>query len=51
MLGTPEHIEMSQTRSRAVMEEYKAWLDSERPLHPPESPMGEAIGYALGQWK
>jgi transposase len=51
MLGTPEHLEMRDTRSRVVMEEFKAWLDAERPRHPPKSPLGEAIGYALNQWK
>ena len=50
LLGTEEHLEMRQTASRAVMEEFKAWLDAEHPRHPPKSPMGEAIGYALGQW-
>jgi transposase len=50
LLGTPEHLVMRQTRSRAVMDEFRAWLDAEHPKHPPKSPMGEAVGYALGQW-
>jgi transposase len=50
LLGTPEHLEMRQTSSRAVMDDFKAWLDAEHPRHPPRGPMGEAIGYALGQW-
>jgi transposase len=50
LLGTPEHLEMRQGRSREVMDEFKAWLDAEQPRHPPRGPMGEAIGYALGQW-
>jgi hypothetical protein len=50
LLGTPEHLAMRQTRSRAVMDEFKAWLDAERPRHAPRGPMGEAITYALGQW-
>jgi transposase len=41
---------MRQSRSRAVMDEFKAWLDVEQPRHPPRGPMGEAIGYAVGQW-
>jgi transposase len=41
---------MRQTASRAVMEDFKAWLDAEQPRHPPKGPMGEAISYALGQW-
>jgi transposase len=51
LLGTPEHLEMRQSRSRAVMDEFKAWLEAEQPRHPPRGPMGEAIGYALGQWR
>ncbi len=50
LLGTPEHLEMRQTASRAVMDEFKAWLVAEQGRHPPRGPMGEAIGYALGQW-
>jgi transposase len=50
LLGTPEHLEMRQSRSRVVMNEFKAWLDAEQPRHPPRGAMGEAIGYALGQW-
>lgn len=50
LLGTPEHLDMRQGRSREVMDEFKAWLDVEQPRHPPRGPMGEAIGYALGQW-
>jgi transposase len=51
LLGTPEHLEMRQTASRAVMDDFKAWLDAEQARHPPKGPMGEAINYALGQWK
>jgi len=50
LLGTPQHLEMRQTASKAVMDEFKAWLDAEQGRHPPRGPMGEAIGYALGQW-
>jgi transposase len=50
LLGTSEHLQMRQTASRAVMGEFKAWLDQEQGRHPPRGPMGQAIGYALGQW-
>ena len=49
-LGTAEHLEMRQTASKAVMDRFKAWLDVEQERHPPKSAIGEAIGYALGQW-
>jgi len=50
LLGTPEHLKLRQTESKAVMEDFKTWLDEEAPRHPPKSPLGEAISYALGQW-
>jgi transposase len=50
LLGTPEHLAMRQTRSRAVLDELRAWLEAEQGRHPPRSAIGAAIGYALGQW-
>ena len=50
LLGTPEHLQMRQTQSAVVMEAFKAWLDLEEAQQLPKSPIGEAIGYALGQW-
>jgi len=50
LLGTPEHLEMRQTDSRAVMDAFRAWLDLEQAQQPPKSPIGQAIAYALGQW-
>jgi transposase len=50
LLGTPEHLAMRQTRSGAVVDEIKAWIEAEQGRHPPRSPIGAAIGYALGQW-
>jgi transposase len=43
-------LRCGRRRSRAVIDEFKAWLDAERGRHPPRSPIGAAIGYALGQW-
>jgi transposase len=50
LLGTPGHLEMRQTQSRAVMDAFKAWLDLEQAQQPPKSPIGQAIAYAIGQW-
>jgi transposase len=50
LLGTPEHLEMRQTKSKAVMEEFRAWLLAEQGRHPPRGPPAEAITYALGNW-
>lgn len=49
LLGTDEHLEMRQTQSRVLMNDFKAWLDAEQPRHPPKSPIGEAINYALAR--
>ena len=50
LLGTAQHLEMRQTEKAAVMEAFKAWLDLEEARQLPKSPIGQAIGYALGQW-
>ena len=50
LLGTPEHLEMRQTQSKAVMDAFKTWLVTEQGRHPPRGPMGDAISYALGNW-
>ncbi len=50
ILGGAEHLALRQTRSKPVMEEFKAWLEAEQPRHLPTGPMGEAIRYALNQW-
>ena len=50
ILGTSQHLEMRQTRSKAVMDEFRAWLDTELPRHLPQGAMGDAIKYAINQW-
>jgi transposase len=42
--------EVRQQKSRPILEQIKAWLDREKPIVLPRSPMGEAITYALNQW-
>ena len=51
IVRTPEHLTMRQTRSRAAMDRLHEWLVDEQAKHLPKGPMGEAIGYALNQWK
>jgi transposase len=41
---------MRQKQSKAVMDDFKAWLLAEQGRHPPRGSMGEAINYALGNW-
>jgi transposase len=51
LLGTEAHGVLRQERSQPVMEAFHQWLEQQQPLHPPKSPMGQAIGYALNQWE
>lgn len=39
-----------QAQATPVLHEIKTWLDTEREIVLPKSPMGEAIGYTLNQW-
>jgi transposase len=50
IVRTAEHHELRQTRGRAAMGALHLWLLAEQPKHPPKSPMGAAISYALNQW-
>ena len=50
IVGTPEHLALRQSRSRAAMDEFHAWLLEEQPRHLPKGPLGEAIRYAVNQW-
>jgi transposase len=42
---------MRQSNSVPVLEKIKAWLDKEKDLVLPRSPMAAAIGYTLNQWE
>jgi len=48
-------LELRPARSVPLLEKFKAWLESQQAVHGggvlPKSPMGEAIRYALNQWK
>lgn len=48
--GSPEHLQLRQTRSQPVMENFRAWLTTQQTLHQPKSPMRKAINYALNNW-
>lgn len=45
-----ERLEMRQQKSMPIMAEFKAWLDRLAPMLLPESKLGKAVHYALGQW-
>jgi transposase len=39
-----------QEHAQPVLERFRAWLDEQADLVRPKSPIGEAVGYARGQW-
>ncbi len=47
-LGDPGRLAARQARARPVLDDLFAWLEQERSRVLPKSPMGTAIGYALG---
>jgi transposase len=51
ILGTKEHLTLRKKVSAPIRRAFKAWLAEQKPLHPPRSPIGKAIRYALNQWR
>jgi transposase len=51
VVRTPEHLAMRRTRSRVTVDQIKGWLDDNLDAHPPKSPIGVAIRYAINQWE
>lgn len=49
-LDESARLALRQTRSAPVLTRIKAWLDAEKEIVLPRSPMGLAIGYAQNQW-
>jgi transposase len=45
-----ERLRRRQEQSVPVIAELRAWLDENVGLHPPKTPLGNAIGYLLRQW-
>jgi len=46
IVRTPAHLELRQTRGRAAMAAFLAWLDAHKDAFPPKSALGQAISYA-----
>lgn len=46
-----ERYNLRQEKSKPVLREIKAWLDENINVVTPDSKIGKAIGYMLGQWK
>ena len=49
-LDDAERLALRQSRSRAVIEELRRWLDQVLPTVPPSSVLGGALGYLHRQW-
>ncbi len=45
-----QKLQMRQDLSVPILNQFKAWIDKERPEVLPKSPMAEALGYALNNW-
>ena len=47
LVGTDKHLELRQTRTRPLLAKLFRLSRAERGRHPPKSPMGKAVRYAL----
>jgi len=46
-----QRMEARQLKSAPLLQKFKGWLDSERVLALPKSPIGKAVMYALNNWE
>ncbi len=46
-----ERYRIRLKRGRLIVDEFKEWLDYQRPKVLPKSAFGQAIGYSLKQWQ
>jgi transposase len=49
-LAVDARRDLRQAQAKPILGEIKAWLDAEREVVLPRSPMGEAFTYVLNQW-
>lgn len=49
-LGPAARQALRQERAVPLLAQFRHWLDAQALVSLPQSPMGQAIGYALGQW-
>lgn len=45
-----ERLKLRRKKAPAARSRLKAWLEDQRPRHPPKSPIGTAITYGLKRW-
>jgi transposase len=51
IVRTAAHRALRQQKSSPVLMQLHEWLQVQRTLHPPKSPIGQALRYALNQWQ
>lgn len=51
IVRTHAHGVLRRERAGPATEDLKEWLIKQEPLHPPKSPLGNAIRYTLKQWE
>jgi len=49
-LDDASRVLLRREQSALILAEFKDWLDTRKSEVPPESLIGKAIGYTLGQW-
>ncbi len=49
IVRTPAHLALRQSRGRAAIEAFLAWVESQRDRHPPKSAIGQAVSYTLNR--
>jgi transposase len=50
-LETAQIYQLRQEEAKPILDEFKDWLETKRPLTPPKGLLGQAIGYTLANWK
>jgi transposase len=45
-----QRLQMRQDLALPILEQFRMWLETQRPEVLPKSPMAEALGYALNNW-
>ena len=45
-----QRLQMRQDLAVPILEQFRRWLEAQRPAVLPKSPLGEALGYALHNW-
>jgi transposase len=50
-LDTAQIRQLRQEKSKPLLDEFKTWLETKKPLTPPKGLLGQAISYTLANWK